>query len=56
MMAKVMFLSQLGNFQKTEDSGEKSAFDSTIAEAFAHGGRTGMIFPKGKELPEKKEF
>lgn len=49
MMAKIMFLSQLGNFQKTEDSGEKSVFDSTISEAFAHGGRTGMVFPRGKE-------
>lgn len=53
-LAKMMFLSQLGRFDQNEASGTRKPYESTITEAFSHGGRTGFILPPGKG--QKKLF
>ena len=46
-LLRLMFMMQLGNFQRTDASGETETqreWDQTMANAFSHGGRTGFVF------------
>ena len=46
-MLRLMFMMQLGNFQRTDGSKKAKtsrAWDQTMANAFSHGGRTGFVF------------
>ena len=46
-MLRLMFMMQLGNFQRTDgskDAKTNRAWDQTMANAFSHGGRTGFVF------------
>lgn len=49
-MLRMMFLMQIGDFQRTDEDAEKNKtsreWDQTMANAFSHGGRTGFIFGK----------
>lgn len=56
MMAKMMFMGQLGRYDQKEEKvkgsnapAEKKEFDGTMADAFAHGSRTGFVLPYGKD-------
>lgn len=48
MMAKILFLGQLGRFDQKGTDGQVKPYDETLAEAFAHGGRTKIALPHGK--------
>ena len=53
-MLRLMFMMQLGNFQRTDGSKKAKtsrAWDQTMANAFSHGGRTGFVFA-GKDTEE----
>ena len=53
-MLRLMFMMQLGNFQRTDGSKKAKtsrAWDQTMANAFSHGGRTGFVF-SGKDTEE----
>jgi hypothetical protein len=59
-LAKTMLLMQMGRFDKTETvmQGNKAItqtgqFDSTIAEALAHGTRVGISLPEGTKAQQK---
>lgn len=49
-MLRMMFLMQIGNFQRTDKDAEGNKtnreWDQTMANAFSHGGRTGFVFDK----------
>ena len=44
VMAKMLFMTQLGKYS-VKDNGEASEYKGSIAETFAHGGRTNFILP-----------
>ena len=53
-MLRLMFMMQLGNFQRTDGSKKAKTsrtWDQTMANAFSHGGRTGFVFA-GKDTEE----
>ena len=53
-MLRLMFMMQLGNFQRTDGSKKAKtsrAWDQTMANAFSHGWRTGFVFA-GKDTEE----
>lgn len=49
-MLRMMFLMQIGDFQRTDEDAEGNKtnreWDQTMANAFSHGGRTGFVFDK----------
>lgn len=48
MMAKILFLGQLGRFDQRDKDGRVKPYDETLSEAFCHGGRTKIALPYGK--------
>lgn len=47
MMAKLLVMCQIGRFDEKREDGKSKPYEDTMAEAFAHGGRTKFALPYG---------
>lgn len=54
MIAKMLFMAQLGKFSKKAEDKTVSEMQENVSEAFVHGGRTGFILPRGEKQGQKE--